>query len=90
MAQITIRRRSESKYVVRVEEGATSTTHEVTVRPDDVRRYANSGTPPERLLEASFEFLLERERKESILPSFELPLIEQYFPEYPRKIRERL
>jgi hypothetical protein len=90
MAQITVIRRSDSNYLVKVEEGASSTTHDVTVRPDQVARYANPGTPPERLLEASFEFLLERERKESILRSFELPLIEQYFPDYPRRIREKL
>jgi hypothetical protein len=90
MAQITVRRRTESTYRVTVEEGTSSTTHDVTVRPEDVTRYADPGTAPERLLEASFEFLLERESKESILRSFELPLIEQFFPEYPRRIREKL
>lgn len=73
-----------------VDEGTSSTTHEVTVLPEHVARYANPGTPPERLLEASFEFLLERESKESILRSFDLPLIERYFPDYPRRIREKL
>ena len=90
MAQITVTHRSGSSYRVKVEEGSSSTTHDVTVLPEHVARYANPGTPPERLLEASFEFLLERERKESILPRFELPVIEQYFPDYPRKIREKL
>ena len=32
-------------------------------------------------------FLLEREPKESILGSFELPVIERYFPDYPTAIR---
>lgn len=73
-----------------VDEGTSSTTHEVRVLPEHVARYANPGTPPERLLEASFEFLLERESKESILRSFDLPLIERYFPDYPRRIREKL
>ena len=48
------------------------------------------GHTVERLLRASFEFLLEREPKESILRRFDLPAIERYFPEYPRAIRERL
>lgn len=44
----------------------------------------------ERLLEASFRFLLEREPKEAILRTFELPVIERYFPEYPQEILGRL
>ena len=38
----------------------------------------------------SFEFLLEREPKESILRQFDLPLIGRYFPEYEREIKKRL
>jgi len=60
----------------------------VTVMPSDVERYA-PGSTPEELLEASFEFLLSREPKESILSRFELPVIEQYFPEYPDVMRGR-
>lgn len=78
-----------SRFVVEVTEGSSRTVHEVTARPGDVRRYAGD-VPAERLLEASFAFLLEREPKESILRRFELPVIEHYFPEYPRVIRERL
>jgi hypothetical protein len=54
-----------------------------------VARYA-PGATPERLLEASFEFLLEREPKEAILPRFELPIIERYFPEYASTIASRV
>ena len=45
---------------------------------------------PEALIEASFHFLLAREPKESILGRFDLPVIERYFPEYPREIGARL
>jgi hypothetical protein len=48
------------------------------------------GTTAGRLVRASFEFLLDREPKESILPQFDLPTIERYFPDYPERIRERL
>ena len=47
-------------------------------------------TDVEPLLHHSFEFLLEREPKESILRRFDLPLIGHYFPEYEREIRSRL
>jgi hypothetical protein len=89
MAQITVTHRGGSNYHVTIEEGASRTSHNVTVTEKDVARYA-PGTPPEKLVKASFEFLLERESKESILTRFELPIIERYFPEYPQKIREKL
>ena len=72
-------------YRVVVTQGRATTTHEVTVTPEDVARYA-PGATPERLLEASFEFLLEREPASSILSRFALPVIERYFPEYRREI----
>ena len=78
-----------SRYRVTIDEGATRTEHDVTVTADDVARYA-PGETAERLLAASFEFLLEREAKESILTRFALPTIERYFPDYPTKIRELL
>ena len=74
-------------YRVVVTQGRATTTHEVTVTPEDVARYA-PGVTPERLLEASFEFLLEREPASSILSRFALPVIERYFPEYPVIIRQ--
>lgn len=86
---ITVESLGGSKYRVTVEEGATRTEHEVIAAPGDAARYA-PGTAPEQLLKASFEFLLEREPKESILRRFDLPVIERYFPEYPRKIRDLL
>ncbi|HET7287831.1 MAG TPA: hypothetical protein VFI71_10190 [Pyrinomonadaceae bacterium] len=46
---------------------------------------------PKRLIEASFEFLLEREPASAILSSFALlPVIERYSPEYQSVIRKTL
>jgi hypothetical protein len=42
------------------------------------------------LVERSFRFLLERESNTSILRSFELSVIGQYFPEYEKTIRGML
>lgn len=86
MAEITVTARGENLYRVTVREGAGETSHEVTVTPEDVERYAGVGASAEKLLRASFEFLLERESKESILSRFELPVIERYFPEYAGRI----
>ena len=89
MARIAIDRLGDTRYRVTVEDDGSATRHEVTVTREDVERYAPSATP-ERLLEASFEFLLAREPKESILRSFELPVIVRYFPDYPAAIRRAI
>ena len=44
----------------------------------------------EQLVEKSFEFLLQREPKESILRSFDLTIINRYFPEYEVEVRKAL
>ena len=81
MPAISITHQGGSTYHVTIEERGSISAHEVTVWPSDIDRYA-PGATPEQLLEASFEFLLEREPKEAILKRFELPAIERYFPEY--------
>ncbi|HET7520901.1 MAG TPA: hypothetical protein VFK61_05095 [Candidatus Limnocylindria bacterium] len=45
--------------------------------------------PPDRLVEESFRFLLEREPRESILRHFELSVISQYFPEWREAMQGR-
>jgi hypothetical protein len=86
---ITVAASGDSVYRVTIEEGASRTTHQVTVTPADLARYAPDASA-EQLLKASFEFLLAREPKESILSRFSLPTIERYFPEYPTTIRDLL
>ncbi len=88
MAEIHVQRLNDTQFRVEVHEGASSTSHTVTARPDDLQRYGGD-VQPETLIEKSFEFLLEREPKESILRAFDLPVIEQYFPDYPKNIRLR-
>lgn len=89
MAEITVEAAGDETFRVQVSEGGTRTTHRVTARLDQQRRYA-AGTPAERLIEESFRFLLEREPKEAILQVFELSVIEQYFPEFGEEIGRRL
>ena len=90
MAKIAIEPAGQSTYRVTVDDDGRRTTHTVTVTSQDLGRYAPAGATPERLLEASFEFLLEREPASSILSTFALPVIERYFPEYPHEIRKRI
>jgi hypothetical protein len=71
-------------------DGATATTHTVTVSPEYAQKLTGGRVSTETLLERSFEFLLERESNTSILRSFDLPVIQRYFPEYERTIGARL
>ena len=68
--------------------GATS--HAVTVTDETLRRMAVGDSDPTRLVTQSFEFLLEREPRTSILRTFELPAIGRYFPEWEREMRGKL
>jgi hypothetical protein len=75
---------------VRVGGDPATTTHHVRVATEDLERLGRQEVTAERLVEASFGFLLEREPRESILREFDLPLIGRYFPEYETDIRRRL
>ncbi|MBN1486969.1 MAG: hypothetical protein JW981_04955 [Anaerolineae bacterium] len=93
MATITIQTiEYDDHYIcnVTVREGYSSTQHRVTLKKADYKRLTHTKVPPETLVKASFEFLLEREPKESILRSFDLTVIGRYFPKYAQEIVKRL
>jgi hypothetical protein len=69
--------------------GERGSRHTVSVRRADLDRYDPGASDPDDLVRRSFEFLLAREPASSILRSFDLPVIERYFPEYPREIARR-
>ena len=89
-ATIEVEKIDNSKFRVRVIEAGSETTHDVTVSPNDYTRLTNGKIELEEVVRRSFEFLLEREPKESILTRFDLSVISRYFPEYEREIRRRL
>ncbi len=78
------------EFSVEVNEGGTSSHHSVTVEDDDYQQLAPEDVSHQELVAESFRFLLEREPKSSILSSFDLTVIGNYFPEYEDEIRERL
>jgi hypothetical protein len=67
-----------------------ATRHTVTVSRADLARLAPGHYDPQRLVAASFAYLLAREPREAILRSFELPVIERYFPGYEAEIRHQM
>ena len=82
MATITVSRQDAERFRVRVDEGGSRTEHEVTLSAADLRRLGGGYPAAEELVRACFEFLLEREPKESILRRFDVSVIGRYFPEF--------
>lgn len=74
---------------VTVGEDSGATEHEVQVDRDTLDALAPGATPDE-LVRASFEFLLEREPRESIMRRFDLPIISRFFADYEPEIQRRL
>jgi hypothetical protein len=74
---------------VTVDHAGQRTRHTVTVRRADLERWG-AGTnreDVEDLVAKSFDFLLEREPSNSILATFDLSVIQRYFPEYDAAFR---
>jgi len=86
---ITVNPIDSTTFEVIVEAG-TTTTHKVLLNPAYYEKLTHKRVTPEVLVKKSFEFLLERESNTSILRSFDLPVIGQYFPEYERVIKGML
>jgi hypothetical protein len=75
---------------VQIGDDSAATRHRVAVSEEDLVRLAPAGTSVERVVEASFAFLLAREPRESILRSFDLAEISRYFPEYDTELTRAL
>jgi len=71
---------------VSVTDHGSSRDFEVGVSAMELTHFEPEAADPTELVRRSFEFLLAREPKESILPSFGLSTIVRYFPEYESEI----
>ena len=89
-SRIDVEKTGELTFRVRVIDAGSETTHEVTISANDYAKLTAGKIEPEELVRKSFEFLLEREPKESILSRFDLSVISRYFPEFEREIKRRL
>lgn len=90
MERIEVENLSDGEFRVRVIDGNSESSHRVTVNPEHYNRLTRGKLKPEELVRRSFEFLLKREPKESILPQFDLQVIGRYFPDYERAIKRML
>jgi hypothetical protein len=89
-ARIEVEGLKENEFRVRIIESGSESTHRVTLTPNDYSKLSGGKIEPRELIRRSFEFLLAREPKESILPAFDLTLIGHYFPEYERELKRRI
>jgi hypothetical protein len=90
MANIHVQRTGADGQIVfdvRVSESESESRHEVTLSEEDYRRLGEGYGSPDDFVRACFEFLLEREPKESILSRFDVSVISRYFPEFEETIR---
>lgn len=94
MEKITIQSQKDTpngwELDVVVGEGNDTSQHSVTVDKDYAASLNVGDSPVDKIVETSFEFLLAREPKSSILRSFSLDVIEEYFSEYKPVIKKMI
>lgn len=89
MAKISVSKIGEEpyKFEVVIKESGSSSSHTVEMKKGFYKNL-DTKTTPEEVVKKSFDFLLEREPKESILGSFNIEVISNYFPNFSQKVKE--
>lgn len=77
---------SKDAFEVTVRDAAGETHHRVTCSDALLKVLAPTAASKEAAIRGAFEFLLEREPKESILPRFDISIIERFFPDFRFKL----
>ena len=88
----TLHEQPEWIFLVLVRDSATDETkHNVTLSHKIFNHYSKKNKcTAEQFIKFSFEFLLEKEPKESILSSFDISIISHYYPTFPSTMIHRL
>jgi hypothetical protein len=68
----------------------SQTRHKVSVDKEYYEKISKRILGPEDFVKKSFEFLLKREDKDSILKEFDIKQVEEYFPEYETEINNTI
>ena len=77
---ISVKKVDDNNFEVIIKLDKT-TKHLVTFTDDYFEEFRNYNAKI-MVLEDSFKFLLKRENNDSILPQFDLRIIEEFFPDY--------
>lgn len=86
MAEIAVKQINDNSAEYVVEIKVDDYKYKVTFTYEYYKKLTGGKISREELVRKSFEFLLEREGPQSILPEFDLPTIQKYFPEYESEI----
>ncbi|MDH3584766.1 MAG: hypothetical protein OER86_11175 [Phycisphaerae bacterium] len=85
MANITVQTEEDSgrgwRFGVELDDAGQTQQHTVTLSWAEYDLWSHGQVAPERVVEAAFQFLLEREPASAILASFDCAVIRRYFPE---------
>lgn len=85
---ISVKKKSEQEFLITIEEKGSISKYTVTLDDAYYQNLTAGKIIKEELIKASFEFLLEREPKESILSKFNLRVIKNYFPEFEEELKK--
>ena len=77
-------------FGVTVSDTAGSTQHRVTLTAASYQKLTAGKVTPVQCVESAFRFLLERESKSDILKSFDINVIQMYFPSFEREFANYL
>jgi hypothetical protein len=87
---IEVQRKNGEKFEVTVDEQNSSTVHTVVLDDGYYQGLTEGRIAKEDFIKNCFNFLLQRESKESILSSFNVRVISKYFPEFEQQIKNRI
>ena len=94
MANLEIQSATEENnswsYQVKLDEGRSSHQYQVTLSRTDYEQWSQGQAEPEQVIQAAFDFLLEREPASAILSGFDCSVIRRYFPEVDRELPKKL
>jgi hypothetical protein len=94
MAEIEIATETEGdnhwEYQVRLYDSGRTRQYQVTLHWADYDLWSRGRSAPEKVVEALFEFLLEREPASAILSRFDCSIVRRYFPDVDQALPARL
>ena len=85
---IEVKKKNAGEFLVIINEENSKTEHNVELDNEYYQKLTGDKITEEELIKKSFQFLLERESKDSILSRFNLKVIKRYFPEYEKEIKK--
>lgn len=85
---VEVNKITDNQYRVMVHEEDNYSDHIVILDPECYQNLTKGKISKKELIERAFEFLLDRESKESILSKFQLKEISNYFPEFQKEIKK--